>query len=93
MAFGRLGIGAERRRCVANHFQDFLRLRKIGKSFADMPPALVSVHIHQQSGIQRDIAPIDAAVRVHQAVAPDNLSPRVAQNGELAVRHGFPHVE
>jgi len=45
----------------ADTCQDLLGGGEIGEGLAGSPPALAAIHINEQSGIQRDVASVDAA--------------------------------
>ncbi len=47
-------------RC-ADTGQDLLCSGEIRQGLASFPPALSAIHINEQSGIQRDVAAVDAA--------------------------------
>jgi hypothetical protein len=75
----------------ADTCQDLLCSREIGEGLASSPPALAAIHINEQSGIQRDVASVDAAGGVKQAVGANHASPGVTQDRELVVHDLFPN--
>ena len=58
-----------------------------------MPPSLAAIYINEESSVQRDIAPINACVRMYQAIGANHLSTGIAQDRELAVYDGLPDLK
>lgn len=58
-----------------------------------MPPPLTAVSSHKQSGIKRDIAPVQPRMRMEQAISPNYSSPWITQDGKPAARDGLPHLQ
>jgi hypothetical protein len=77
--------------CFADTCQDVLGAGEIGEGLANSPPALAAIHINEQSGIQRDVATVDAASGVQQAIGSNCVGPGITQDRELAVHHFFPY--
>lgn len=78
------------RRGFADAFQDFGRSGKIGKSLADVAPALVAIGVNEEGSVERNVMTLHTRAAMQQAVSADYTSTGIAQHGELTIQDGLP---